>query len=196
MTSSSTTRIGWNTCNIFNRFYTLCDNTSYMKIWKKYSFSMDIVQYLGYIVDEHGMHVDLAKIHIICDWPAPTTLTKLQIFLGLGNFYCRFLLGFSHIAWAPSQITRGGGKKNFMWGMPQNLVFNDLKQFLCSTLVLSLSNLQHPFKIKADVLDYAMGVVITQHRYLVAYHSETLLDSICKYPTYEKEIYSILQYCR
>jgi hypothetical protein len=39
---------------------------------------MNMVQYLGYIVDEHGVHVDLTKIQVIRDWPAPTTLTELN----------------------------------------------------------------------------------------------------------------------
>jgi hypothetical protein len=38
---------------------------------------MDKVQYLGYIIDQHGVHVDLAKIHVMHDWPDPTTLTDL-----------------------------------------------------------------------------------------------------------------------
>jgi hypothetical protein len=76
---------------------------------EKFSFGMDIIQYLGYIVDAHGFHFDPSNIQVIHDWPAPTTLTELQSFLGLANFYCRFMLGFSHIAWALSQITRGVG---------------------------------------------------------------------------------------
>jgi hypothetical protein len=71
---------------------------------------------LGYIVDEHGVHVDLAKIQFIHDWPAPTTLTELQIFLGLANFYRWFMLRLSHIAWALNQVTKGGGKAKFTWG--------------------------------------------------------------------------------
>ncbi len=42
---------------------------------EKCSFGMDKVHYLGYIIDQHGVHVDLAKIQFICDCPAPTTLT-------------------------------------------------------------------------------------------------------------------------
>jgi hypothetical protein len=88
---------------------------------------MDGVQYLGYIVDQHGVHVDPAKIQVIRDWPTPSTLTKLRIFLGLSNFYHRFVLGFSHIAWALSQVTRGGGKENFVWGLSQQQELDDLK---------------------------------------------------------------------
>jgi hypothetical protein len=54
---------------------------------EKFSFDMNRVQYLGYVVDEHGVHFDPAKIQVIRDWPTLTTLTKFQSFLGLANFY-------------------------------------------------------------------------------------------------------------
>jgi hypothetical protein len=108
---------------------------------EKYSFGMDRVHYLGYIIDEHGVHVDPAKIQVIRDWPDPITLTEHQGFLGLANFYHRFMLGFSHIAWALSQINRGGGKEKFVWGQSQQQVFDDLKQRLCLAPVISLPDL-------------------------------------------------------
>ena len=80
---------------------------------------MDMVHYLGYIIDQHGVHVDPSKIQVIHDWPAPITLTELRSFLGLANFYRRFVLGFSHIAWTLNQVTKGGVKENFVWGMSQ-----------------------------------------------------------------------------
>jgi hypothetical protein len=162
---------------------------------EKCSFGMNMVQYLGYIVDEHGVHVDPAKIQVIRDWPAPTTLTELQIFLGLANFYQRFVLGFSHIAWVLSQVTKGGGRAKFVWGKEQQRAFDDLKHRLCSSPVLSLPDLQQPFEIETDASDYAVGAVLTQHGHPVAYHSETLFDTVRKYPTYDKEMYSIIQAC-
>jgi hypothetical protein len=69
---------------------------------EKCSFDMQRIQYLGYIMDEQGVHVDPSKIQVICDWSAPKTMTELCSFLGLTNFYRRFVLGFSHIAWALS----------------------------------------------------------------------------------------------
>jgi len=88
---------------------------------------MDRVHYLGYIIDQHGIHVDLDKIQVIRDWPAPTTLIKLWRFLGLTKFYRSFMLGFSHIASTLSQITRGGGKEQFAWVQCQQQAFDELK---------------------------------------------------------------------
>jgi hypothetical protein len=42
---------------------------------EKCTFSITQVQYLGYIIDEQGVDVDLAKIQFIRYWPTPTTLT-------------------------------------------------------------------------------------------------------------------------
>jgi hypothetical protein len=103
------------------------------------------------------------------------------------------VLGFSHIAWDLSQITKGGGKENIVWGPSQQKTFDDLKQRLCSAPVLSLPDLQHPFEIETDASDYAMGAVITQRDHPMVYHSETLSDVVRKYPTYKKEMYSIVQ---
>jgi hypothetical protein len=141
---------------------------------------MNKVHYLGYIIDHHAVHVDLAKIQVIRDWPAPTTLTELQSFLGLANLYRRFVLGFSHIAWALSQITRRGGKTKFAQGQSQQQAFDDLKQRLCSGPIISLPNLQQPFEIETKASDYAVGAVLTQYIHPVAYNSETLSDAVHK----------------
>jgi hypothetical protein len=70
-------------------------------------------------------------------------------------------LGFSHIAWALSQVTKGGGKAKFAWGHAQQQAFDDLKHHLCSALVLSLPDLQQPFDIDTNASDYAVGAVLT-----------------------------------
>jgi hypothetical protein len=70
--------------------HTLWQHKLYANL-EKFSFGMDRVHYLGYIVDQHGIHVDPAKIQVIRDWPSQTTLTKLRSFLGLANFYRGFM---------------------------------------------------------------------------------------------------------
>jgi hypothetical protein len=42
--------------------------------------------------------MDPTKLKEILDWPAPKTVKEVQSFLGFGNFYRRFVKGFSHLA--------------------------------------------------------------------------------------------------
>lgn len=63
---------------------------------------MDKVQYLGYIIDEQGVHVDLTKMQVIQDFPIPMNLIELHSCLGLANFYQIFMLGFFYITWTLS----------------------------------------------------------------------------------------------
>lgn len=128
---------------------------------EKFTFGMSHVQYMAYIIDEKGMHVDPAKIW---DWPSLTTLIELHIFLGLANFYQRFVLGFSHINWPLSQVTKGEAKGKFFWYESQEKVFFEMKNHLYSTPVLTFPNQEQPFEIETNALDYTIGVVLTQQR--------------------------------
>ena len=144
-------------------------------------------------MDENGVHADPDKIQAIQDWLTPTTLTELRSFLGLETFYHRFVLGFYHISWALSQVSKGGGKAKYVWSKSQHKCFVELKNHLSLGPILSLPDLQHPFEIETYALDYAIGTVLTPHGHPVAYHSETLSDAVRKYPTYDKEMHSIVQ---
>ena len=42
--------------------------------------------------------MDPAKISAVLDWPAPKSVKELQSFLGLANYYNRFIQGFTTIA--------------------------------------------------------------------------------------------------
>jgi hypothetical protein len=185
MTFSFTARLGPNTCSIFSRFCTPCGSTSYTPTWKNApSAWTGSITWATSLISMAYMWIHPRSKSSVTGQPQPHSLS-LEL-LGLANFYRRFVLGFSHIAWALSQITRGGGKEKFVWGQSQQQAFDDLKQCLCSAPVLSLPDLQQPFEIETDASDYVVGVVLTQHGHPMAYHSETLLDVVRKYPTYDK----------
>jgi hypothetical protein len=90
-------------------------------------------------------------------------------------------------------MTEGSDRENFMWEKEQNRSFDDMKHHLCSAPVLSLPDMQQPFNIETGASEYDVGTVLYQHSHLVAYHSETLSDTVWKYPTYDKEMHSIVQ---
>ena len=67
------------------------------------------------------------------------------------------MLGFSHITWPLSQITKGGAKENFFWSKTQQKAIAELKHHLCCAPVITLPDLQQPFEIETDASDYAIG---------------------------------------
>jgi hypothetical protein len=52
--------------------------------------------------------------------------------------------------------------------------------------------MQKPFQIETDASNYVIGAILIQHGHPVAYHSETLSNVVHGYPTYDKDMYSIV----
>lgn len=69
-------------------------------------FGMTEILYFDHIINDEKVRVDEQKIETIQDWPVPTTLTQLRGFLGLCNYYRRFIRGFSHLAAPLTQLTK------------------------------------------------------------------------------------------
>ncbi|GJW13126.1 putative reverse transcriptase domain-containing protein [Tanacetum coccineum] len=74
--------------------------------FSKCDFWLSKVQFLGYMIDSEGIHVDPAKIESIKDWESPKTPTEIRQFLGLSGYYQRFIKGFSKIAKPMTKLTQ------------------------------------------------------------------------------------------
>nr|GEV17776.1 putative reverse transcriptase domain-containing protein [Tanacetum cinerariifolium] len=78
--------------------------------FSKCEFWIPKVQFLGYVINNHGIHVDPTRIESIKDWASPKTATEIRQFLGLAGYYRRFIEGFSKIASAPIFALPEGSK--------------------------------------------------------------------------------------
>jgi len=77
--------------------------------------------FLGHILSEDGVAVDLAKVEAITNWKQPTTITKVRSFLGLAGYYRRFIEGFLKIARPMTELTKKD--KKFVWSKHVRKVF-------------------------------------------------------------------------
>ena len=84
-------------------------------------------------------------------------------------------------------------KQVFQWGGKQQKAFDTLKEKISSMPLLALPNLRQPFEIQTDASNYAMGAVLLQHGKPICFHSETFNGAVINYPTYDKELYALVQ---
>lgn len=52
----------------------------------KCKFFQRKIQYLGHIISEEGIDVDLEKVEAIMNWPTPWNMTDVRYFIGLGGY--------------------------------------------------------------------------------------------------------------
>ena len=57
----------------------------------KCEFRTSSVEYLGHRIDEDGLHPLKDKIAAIVDAPSPTNVTELRAYIGLINYYAKFM---------------------------------------------------------------------------------------------------------
>ena len=74
----------------------------------KCQFGVKEMMYLGHIINEEGVQVDMEKIQAIKDWPVPKIITALRGFLGLCTYYQWYVKGFSQFATPLTYLTKKG----------------------------------------------------------------------------------------
>ena len=83
---------------------------------KKCKFSKQKIEYLGMVLEEGQIFMDPIKLAGIQDWPIPSTVKQVQLFLGFGNFYGKFISHYSDIARPLNNLTKktrnSNGQKN------------------------------------------------------------------------------------
>ena len=63
----------------------------------KSEFDQEEVEFLGHIIGKNGIRMDPRKVQSVLEWLTPENLKDLQAFLGLANYYRRFIKSYSTI---------------------------------------------------------------------------------------------------
>nr|GEX05499.1 putative reverse transcriptase domain-containing protein [Tanacetum cinerariifolium] len=158
--------------------------------FSKYEFWIPKVQFLGHVIDSQGIHVDPAKIESTTDWASPKTATEIRQFLGLADYYRRFIEGFSKIARPMTKLTQK--KVKFDWGDKQEEAFQIIKQKLCSALILALPEGSEDFVVYCDASIKGLGTVIIQREKVIAYGSRQLNIHEKNYTNHDLELGAVV----
>jgi hypothetical protein len=80
--------------------------------------------------------MDLSKVSGVKDWPVPTKVKHVQAFLGLANFYHRFIKDFAKIVRLLTILTCKD--QPWIWNEEQQLAFDTLKEAFTSAPILQI----------------------------------------------------------
>lgn len=162
---------------------------------QKSKFCQRKIQYLGYVLSDEGLSMDVSKIQPILDYAQPCSVKDVRRLLGLGAFYQKFIRNYSEIA-APISDLLKGKRKKFVWTPEANQAFERLKNALISAPVLANADFELMFIIETDSSDSAIGAVLTQElageRRPIAYFSKKLSSTQKRYSATERECLAVL----
>ena len=167
----------------------LHEHQLYAKL-SKCDFFKTEVGFLGHVVGQDGIKVDPDKVKTVQDWPALSSVKDVQSFLGLVNYYRRFIPSYALVALPLSELI----KKDmpFVWGPSQRASFDFLKQALTTAPVLAIFNPDRPITVHTDASDFAIGAVLMQDERVIAYESRKLSSAERNYAVHEKEELAIV----
>lgn len=160
----------------------------------KCSFLQSSVKYLGFIIDQHGLHPDKKKVEAIAEAPTPQDTQQLKSFLGMLNYYGKFIPNLSIILHPLHYLLKKGASWN--WSKECDKAFKEAKDALLNERVLAHYEEGRPLVLSVDSSAYGLGAVLA-HRYAdgserpVSCVSRTLNDAEKNYSQFDKEALAI-----
>lgn len=160
----------------------------------KCEFDLKQVEYLGYVVTDHGLTMDNSKVQTIVDWPEPTSVRAVQLFLGFANFYRRFIRNYSAIAKPLTTLTRKDVKFEFDENAAKAFAY--LKKQFTTAPILVHFDPDKELIVETDASDYAIGAVLSQVgddqlQHPIAFASRSMQTAELSYPIHDKEMLAI-----
>jgi len=158
---------------------------------EKCAFGQPSVEFLGHVIDCHGIQPLPSKILTVRDFPEPQTVKQAQAFAGLVNFYHRFIPNAASIM-SPIYEVTGGRPRRLVWGESQKLAFIAAKKALSDATLLAHPIPGAPISLKTDASDIAVAAVLEQtvngHFQPIAFFSRKLRSAERNYSTFDREL--------
>ncbi|KAL0391562.1 UNVERIFIED_CONTAM: Gag-Pol polyprotein [Sesamum latifolium] len=113
------------------------------------------IKFWGHIIEHGHIRMDLGKVKAIQEWKTPKNVTEFRSFLGLANYYRRFLEGFSRRATPLTALLKKG--RDWNWSKECQVAFDDLKQAMISDPEkLALPDVMKPFALRKGCLRFLL----------------------------------------
>jgi transposase InsO family protein len=149
---------------------------------------------LGHVISDGGIRPSPDKLRAVVDAPEPSNTTELKAFIGLVNYYGRFLKNLSTQLHPLYQLLKKN--KKWEWGECQRETFKRLKERLQAPLLLIHYDPDKELELVCDASPYGVGAVLSQKingkEQPVCFASRTLSETERKYSQVDKEALAII----
>ena len=160
-------------------------------------FGVRELDFLGHHVDATGIRPLEEKVQVIREFPLPNTQRKLRRFLGLVNFYHRFIPGGATILQPLHCLLKRTKRPSDPppWTDDTTTAFNEIKHALANATLLVHPVPNAPTSVMTDASDTAVGAVLQQHINgqwcPLSFFSRALTPAETRYSTYDRELLAI-----
>jgi len=131
-------------------------NNLYVKP-EKYMWKVRKVGFLEVIIGPNRIKIK-KKVEGVLNWPTQKNIKETRKFLGLANYYRRFVKDFAKIMRPINILTRKDIKQQ--WVNNQQVALKELKKISTTKPVLTKSHLDREFRVEAGISNYATGEVL------------------------------------
>ena len=156
------------------------------------------VEYLGFRLTGDGILPQETKTEVIRNAAPPRNRKEIRSFMGLANYYRRFVKNFAQIAKPINDLLRNDTP--FRWTKEQQHAFDTIKQCLTSAILLSypIYGKDIPFYLDTDASNEGQGSVLSQiiisvERPLACWSSGWKTAEQAGYPAIDKELHTIMR---
>ncbi|GFT46445.1 retrovirus-related Pol polyprotein from transposon opus [Trichonephila clavipes] len=156
------------------------------------------VEYLGFLITAQGSRPLPEKVQAILSYKVPETIHDLRTFLGMINFYRRYLKDAAKTQAPLHELLRGAkkkGRRKVRWTDDTRRSFEKGKTDLAEAALLSFPRSGLPLSLCTDASDFAVGAVLQQLENEgwkpIAFYSKKLNETQTRYSTYDRELLGI-----
>ncbi|CAL1681133.1 unnamed protein product [Lasius platythorax] len=126
------------------------------------------IRYLGYLINGNGIATLQDRVEAIANYPKPKTITELRRFLGLINFYHRFVRNAAATQTPLHSLTAGATKRDkrpVAWNPEAEQSFKECKQQLANAALLAHPQERAPLALHTDASDLTIGATLEQFQH-------------------------------
>ena len=165
----------------------------------KCRFAVQEIVYLAHRINSFGIKIDDSKYQAIETYPVPKNVKNVRAFLGVAQFYRRYIKSFATIALPLNKLLRKETK--FVWTEECQVAFETLKRALVTAPVLAFPQFDKPFILAVDASDESIGYVLSQldsdnREHPVAYGGRALRNEELRWHITDKEGLSLVEAIR